>query len=182
MALCLVRPVTRATIWARDPAKTNAMVSEMAVDLGIAVTAAPDLATAVSAADIVVTTTPSERPLIMADWLRPGQHITAMGSDQHNKGELEPTCLTRAGLYVPDRQSQTAIMGELRGAIAAGLIAADRKFAELGAIVAGLAPGRTSPDQITIADLTGTGVQDTAIATFARQRATAAGIGTDFNS
>lgn len=181
-ALCLVRPICSADIWARDPTKAEATAKELAADLSIPVTAVPDLATAVSAADVIVTTTPSSEPLIKADWLRPGQHLTAMGSDQHHKGELDPACLTRADLYVPDRQSQTAIMGELRSAIAAGLIPADRVFAELGDIAAGKAPGRTSPGQITVADLTGTGVQDTAIATFARLRASAVGIGTEFTS
>lgn len=181
-ALCLVRPITSAVIWARDGAKAAAAAKELSADLSIPVTASGDLAGAVSGADVIVTTTPAAEPLIKADWLRPGQHVTAMGSDQHHKAELEPACLTLADLYVPDRQSQTALMGELRGAIAAGLIPSDRTFAELGDIVAGKTPGRTSPDQITIADLTGTGVQDTAIATFARQRADKAGIGTDFNS
>ncbi|MCV2873930.1 ectoine utilization protein EutC [Defluviimonas sp. WL0050] len=181
-ALCLVRPITSAVIWARDTAKAEAAAKELSADLGIPVTASSDLAGAVSGADVIVTTTPAAEPLIKADWLRPGQHVTAMGSDQHHKAELEPACLTLADLYVPDRQSQTALMGELRGAIEAGLVPPDRTFTELGDIVAGKAPGRTSPDQITIADLTGTGVQDTAIATFARQRADAAGIGTDFNS
>lgn len=181
-ALCLVRPVTSAVIWARDAAKAEAAASELSGDLSIPVSATHDLARAVSTADVVVTTTPTTDPLIKADWLRPGQHITAMGSDQHHKSELDPACLTRAGLYVPDRQGQTAIMGELRAAIAAGFVHPDRKFAELGDIVAGKARGRTAPDQITIADLTGTGVQDTAIAIFARQRADAAGIGTDFTN
>ncbi len=181
-ALCLVRPIASAVIWARDAAKAEAAARELAADLGIAVTAAADLAEAVSGADIVVTTTPSAEPLVKAEWLKPGQHVTAMGSDQHHKTELDATCLSRADLYVPDRQSQTAIMGELRPAIAAGLIAADRRFAELGDVVTGKAPGRTAPGQITIADLTGTGVQDTAIATFALGRADAAGIGTDFTS
>ncbi|MGB3314299.1 MAG: ectoine utilization protein EutC [Albidovulum sp.] len=181
-ALCLVRPITSAVIWARDAAKAEAAAKELSADLGISVKASVDLAGSVSGADVIVTTTPASNPLIRAEWLRPGQHVTAMGSDQHHKGELEPACLTRADLYVPDRQSQTAIMGELRGAIAAGLVPSDRTFAELGDIVAGKAPGRTAPDQITIADLTGTGVQDTAIATFARNRANAAGIGTNFTS
>ena len=103
-----------------------------------------------------------------------------MGSDQHDKNELEPGCLLRADLYVPDRLSQTRGLGELRSAIAAGLVAADAEFAELGDIVAGKAAGRTGPEAITIADLTGTGVQDTAIATLAAARAEAAGAGTDF--
>ncbi|MGC1486379.1 MAG: ectoine utilization protein EutC [Albidovulum sp.] len=181
-ALTLVRPITSAVIWARDADKAEATAASLKAELRIDVTASTDIAGAVSAADIIVTTTPSGTPLVMGDWLQPGQHITAMGSDQDYKVELDPTCLARAALYVPDSQAQCAIKGELRSAIAAGVIAADRKFTELGAIVACIAPGRRSDTEITIADLTGTGVQDTAIATLARQRAEAAGTGATFTS
>ncbi len=181
-ALCLVRPITRATIWARDHGKAEAAARELSERLGIQVEAAGDAAAAVSAADVIVTTTPSSTPLVKADWLRPGQHVTAMGSDQHHKNELDPACLARADPYVPDRRSQTERLGELRAAIAAGVVKADAVFPELGDIVAGKASGRGSDEAITIADLTGTGVQDTAIATFARQRAEAVGAGSDFTT
>jgi ornithine cyclodeaminase len=181
-AVCLVRPITQATLWARDLTQAQVLARRMQNALGISVIATPDLAHAVSAADIIVTTTPATQPLVQADWLQPGQHITAMGSDQPHKSELAPACLARANRYVPDRQSQTALMGELRAAIAAGLIASDHVFAELGDIVAQTAPGRADCDEITVADLTGTGVQDTAIATLAHQRAQTAGIGTIFTS
>jgi len=176
-ALALVRPIARATIWGRSFEKAQALAAEMGETMGIAVSAEREAALAVGGADIVVTTTPAQSPLLQAGWLRPGQHVTAMGSDAHHKNELEPACLARADLYVPDRLSQTRNLGELRAAIAAGTVPADRDFAELGAILAGAAPGRSSDEQITIADLTGTGVQDTAIATLARQRAGGAGAG-----
>jgi ornithine cyclodeaminase len=181
-ALLLVREVKSAVIWARDIAKAKAMATRLSDELGIDVTAEADIACAVKAADIVVTTTPSSEPLIMADWLQPGQLIIAMGSDQEHKSELAPACLSRATLYVPDSQAQCAVKGELRAAIEAGVIPADRRFSELGDITAGKAPGRRSDADIIIADLTGTGVQDTAIATLARQRAQAAGKGATFSS
>ncbi len=165
-ALRLVRPIERAVIWARDPDKARALAAELNGD-GIVVSAEADPETAVSMADIVVTTTPSSQPILRADWLRPGQHVTAMGSDQAGKNELDPLCLDRADLYVADRLSQTRDLGELRAALAAGLIIDTAAIPELGQIIAGTRPGRTAPDQITIADLTGTGVQDTAIATHA---------------
>jgi ornithine cyclodeaminase len=104
-----------------------------------------------------------------------------MGSDQHGKNELDPACLVRAR-YVADRLSQTRDLGELRAAIAAGVVAPDADLPELGQVITGHLAGRTSDDEITIADLTGTGVQDTAIATYARERADAAGAGTTFES
>jgi ectoine utilization protein EutC len=166
-ALKLVRPITEAVIWARDAQRAAAMATEVAAALGIAARATDDPATAVASADVIVTTTPATAPILRADWLRPGQHVTAMGSDQHGKNELESACLTRADRYVPDRLAQTRRMGELRAAIESGLVAADAQFEELGAVLAGAAPGRTSAEQITIADLTGTGMQDTAIADLA---------------
>lgn len=181
-ALGLVRPIEKASFWARDIAKAEATATEMEQLLGIEVSPAARLEAAVSAADVIVTTTPSSEPLIRADWLRSGQHVTAMGSDQHHKNELEPACLERADLYVPDRQSQTELLGELHHAISARVVSGDRRFAELGDIIAGKAGGRASADDITICDLTGTGIQDTAIATFARQRAEIAEAGTSFES
>ena len=168
--LCLVRPIAEATIWARDADRAARAAEELTRALGIPVRATGDREAAVTQADVIVTTTPATEPLLMADWLRPGQHVTAMGSDQPGKTELDPRCLVRADLYVPDRLSQTRAMGELRGAIAAGLIDPERGFGELGEVLTGAAPGRAGPEAITIADLTGTGVQDTAIATHALAR------------
>ena len=118
----------------------------------------------------------------MSEWLRPGQHITAMGSDQDDKCELEASCLTRCDSYIPDYQAQTEILGELRPAIAEGLISADTRFPELGSIITKEKVGRKSENDVTIADLTGTGIQDTAIATFAREKAELSDSGSDFES
>ncbi|SMX25276.1 ectoine utilization protein EutC [Boseongicola aestuarii] len=181
-ALTLVRPITSAVIWARDTAKAKATATNLRAELGIDVTASASAAKAVASAHIVITTTPSNTPLVMADWLQPGQLVIAMGSDQEHKVELQPECLTKATLYVPDSQSQCALKGELRSAVKAGIVPTDRNFAELGDVTAGRAAGRSSDSDIIIADLTGTGVQDTAIANLARQRAEAAGKGSTFNS
>ena len=181
-ALALVRPIRRARIWARRTDAAEACARDLTDRLGIDCTAAASAEAAIRDADVIVTTTPATKPVISADWLSPGQHVTAMGSDQQGKAELDPACLARADLYVPDRLAQTRVSGELEAAIAAGLIAADPTFPELGDIIAGTAPGRTEPGQITIADLTGTGIQDTAIAALARDRAAASGAGTDFDS
>ncbi|HEY8593959.1 MAG TPA: ectoine utilization protein EutC [Devosiaceae bacterium] len=176
-ALTLVRPIERAVIWARDPEKARAAAAELEESLEIAVRAETDPAKAVAGADVIVTTTPANSPILKAEWLKPGQHLTAMGSDAEGKNEIDPAAIMRADLYVPDRLSQTRVLGELHHAIAAGLVDPADEFTELGAIVAGQAAGRSGAEQITYADLTGTGVQDTAIASLARQRASAAGAG-----
>lgn len=176
-ALTLVRPIRRAAIWARDLDKAEALAARLGDRLGIAVEAVPEARDAVRDAAIVVTATPATVPILLDDWVGPGQHVTAMGSDAGHKNEIAPALLARAGLYVPDSLAQTRLLGELRHAIAADLVAPDADFPELGAIVAGAAPGRTGPGQLTLADLTGTGVQDTAIAALARARAASAGQG-----
>lgn len=181
-ALTLVRPIAEARIWAREGDRATAAAEALARETGIQVEAVADGQAAVAGADIVVTTTPSNTPILHAEWLSPGQHVTAMGSDAEHKNEVDPAVFARLDLYVPDRLSQTRVLGELHHAIAAGLVKADTDFAELGAIVAGKAPGRTGSGQVTMADLTGTGVQDTAIATLARRRAAGAGAGQTFSS
>lgn len=180
-ALALVRPLAAVTCWARDADKARNYAREMAEILGIPVAATTEPATAAAEADIIVTTTPAAEPLLMADWLRPGQHVTAMGSDSEHKNEVDPAAFGRLR-YVADRLSQTRIMGELRAAVAAGVVAADAPFPELGAVLAGGASGRSGAEDITLADLTGTGVQDTAIATLALARARAAGAGATFSA
>jgi ornithine cyclodeaminase len=171
-----VRPIRRAVIWARDPAKAARAARELSDALGIPVDAVPSPEAACKGADIIVTTTPAEQPILKADWIRPGQHVTAMGSDSEHKNEIEPALLARS-VYVADSLAQTRRLGELHHAIWAGHIPAERSFPELGQIIAGTAPGRDNDDAITLCDLTGTGVQDTAIATLARKRSEAAGAG-----
>lgn len=175
-ALMLVRPIKSARIWARDNARAQKLAGDFAFEHGIEVSAMADPQEAMRGADIVVTTTPAEKPILMADWLEPGQHLTAMGSDAEHKNEIDPAVFARA-TYVADRITQTRILGELNHAIAAGVAKPDQQFAELGAVIAGKATGRARDEEITFADLTGTGVQDTAIANLAFTRAKDAGSG-----
>lgn len=181
-ALTLVRPITTAKIWARRAEQAEALADSIAEDIEILARSEPDPELAVQTADIIVTTTPASEALLNADWILPGQHITAMGSDAGHKNELEPEIVAGADLYVPDRLSQCRALGELRTAIETGFVPANAIFAELGQIIAGEKAGRTSDEAITVADLTGTGVQDTAIATLALKKAIEAGAGTTFES
>ncbi|RWC58226.1 cyclodeaminase [Mesorhizobium sp.] len=181
-ALMLVRPIAEARIWARDAAKAEMTAAALREKLSIVVRAEPDAANAVADADIIVTTTPSTEPLIKAGFVSAGQHITAMGSDAEHKNEIAPAILRMADLYVADSASQTRRLGELHHAIAAGVMEADAEVTELGQIIAGAKHGRRSAGDLTVADLTGTGVQDTAIATLARDRARAVNAGTIFES
>ncbi|HEX5079289.1 MAG TPA: cyclodeaminase [Geminicoccaceae bacterium] len=180
-ALQLVREIERALVWARDPAKAREFAETVGKQLGLRIDVAPSPEQLVRQSDIVVTATPSTTPLIQADWLQPGQHITAMGSDAEHKNELAPEVVASTR-YVCDRRSQCAVLGELHHAIAAGAVPPDTRSAELGEVIAGRLPGRGSEREITVCDLTGTGAQDTAIATLAAARARARGAGTVFQT
>jgi ornithine cyclodeaminase len=174
-ALAKVRPLERILVWARDGAKADACADDLAGRLGLEAMAVNSIERLVLEADVVVTTTPARDPLVVADWLHPGLHVTAIGSDAPDKNELHPAVLERADLLVCDSRAQCAQLGELHHALEQAM---ELSTTELGEITGGAKPGRTSPDQITVCDLTGTGVQDTAIALLAFQKATAWGFGT----
>jgi ectoine utilization protein EutC len=173
----LVRPFRKVLVWGRDHASAEGCAADISTSLGIEARAEADPARLVAESQLVVTTTPSREPVLKAEWLHPGLHITAMGSDQSGKNELDPNILARADAYVCDRVSQCEKLGELRSAIEAGLWKKGPP-AELGQVISGVAEGRTSASDITICDLTGTGAQDTAIATLARRLCITAGSGT----
>lgn len=163
----LVRPFSRVVVHGRDIDKARACAADLAAALDIAAEAVADPAALVRESQLVVTTTPARSPVIRAEWLHPGLHITAMGADQTGKNEIDPAALTAADAYICDRVSQCEVSGELEAALAAGLWTRGRP-AELGEVIIGAQPGRRRADDITICDLTGTGVQDTAIATHVR--------------
>jgi ornithine cyclodeaminase len=157
-----VRPFARLVAWSLTRAHLEQYCREMRAD-GIAAAPARDPEEVCAAADILITATPSREPLVRRDWLHEGMHVTALGSDTPGKQELEAGCLHRADLVVVDCLAQCAAFGELKHALDEGM-SIDRVHAQLGEIVAGRKAGRTSDRQITIADLTGVGFQDTAIA------------------
>ncbi|GGH39556.1 ornithine cyclodeaminase [Cribrihabitans marinus] len=162
-AAYLVRPFRRLLVHGRDPGKAAACAAELGQALDVEAEVTTDPAGLVAQSQLVVTTTPAREPVLRAEWLHPGLHVTAMGSDQPGKTEIDPAALIAADAYVCDRVSQCETNGELEAALAAGLWDRDTP-PELGAVIAGTRPGRTAPDDVTICDLTGTGAQDTAIA------------------
>ena len=138
-----------------------------------------DPETIVRESDVVITCTPSHEPIVRAAWLHPGMHITAMGADVPEKQELESECLRRADLLACDLKVQCFARGEFHHALAAGVLPADVAVTELGELTSGQVRGRERAEDISICALTGVGVQDTAIALLAFERAVA-GLGMPF--
>jgi len=161
-AMLAQMPLARLTLWNRTRERAEGLAKELgqAVETRIA----PALESAVRDHRVIVTATASTTPLVMASWVGPGTHITSVGTGSPEKIELEPALLARADKLVADRVFQTERYGNLHHAIAAALVTRDKVYAELGDLAAGRLPGRENATEITVADLTGVGVQDAAIA------------------
>ena len=174
-ALAMVRPIEAVRIWARRPDQSARLSTELAERLQLEVEPASSPHEAVEGADVLVTTTPATQPLVTESMLHPGLHITAVGSDAEGKQEISVRAIAAADGFFCDSVSQSARLGELRAAIESGF---NRELVrELGAVIAGDASGRTGDAAVTICDLTGTGAQDTAIASLAVEKCDHAGAG-----
>jgi len=165
-ALLQVRRPDEVMAFGRSPGKAAAYAEEMARRFDVEVAPAMTIEEAVRGADIVITATPSREPLVREEWVGPGAHVTAVGSDGPDKQELDVGVLAKADKVVADRVDQCLRLGEIHHAVAAGVLKPEDVYAELGDLAAGLKPGRTHEDEITVADLTGVGVQDAAVANF----------------
>jgi ornithine cyclodeaminase len=124
-------------------------------------------------ADVIITITSSDRFSLCDAQVRPGTHLSCMGTDTIGKQEVEPALLSRAALFT-DEVAQSVTIGEAQHAVAAGLADA-RLITPLGDVVTGRHPGRRSDSEITLYDGTGVGLQDLAVAAVALRRAQAAG-------
>jgi ornithine cyclodeaminase len=177
-ALLEVRRIEHVTAWGRRREAAERYQRDMAA-AGVPVSLAASVPQAVEGAEVVITATSSTEPLLEAGWLARGAHVTAVGSDMPHKQELDPQVLAAADKYVPDSAEAAATSGELHHAIKAGLLDASSVYGELGALASGRLPGRTRDDELTVADLTGLGIQDAAVAALAARLADEHGAGRD---
>nr|WP_091274181.1 cyclodeaminase [Alteribacillus persepolensis] len=166
-ALCLVRKVNEVLVYGRHSERVEQYAQEMEKELGVNVKKAQSPAEVVREADTVITTTPAKEPIIKEEWLHPGLHITAMGSDAEDKNEIDPAVFGKVHVLACDSKKQVFRLGEHHHALDAGVINNNSPIVELGDVALGKQQGRTSESDITLCDLTGTGVQDTAIAVHA---------------
>jgi len=153
----------RVKLWARAPERARALKVE---GYDIEVVSSP--AAVAASARLIVTTTASKAWLLGATDVKPGTHITALGADGGGKQELEPQLFARAKVRVVDSLGQCSKYGDSAFALERGLIEL-RDLVELGRVIEDRALGRSSEQDISIADLTGVAVQDIAIAELALQ-------------
>ena len=171
MQLKLLRTVVDCRscfVWGRDADKVQAMIEDLNADAsiqdwGLQIKAASDIGELASQCRLIVTTTSAREALVRADQVQAGTHITAMGSDDHGKQELEAALLGKADRVVADSIAQCVDHGECFHAVKYGNIQTD-SILELGNVIKNPGLGRTNDEQITVADLTGIAIQDIQIA------------------
>ena len=134
------------------------------------------LAEACLQADVIITATSSFQPIVFDDWIRPGTHINAVGTDTRGKQELDPKIFARARVFVDD-WNQCSYLGECQHAVDAGLLTREMVQAEIGEVIHSAKPGRLLKEEITVFDTTGVAIQDLATAGYALQQAQQRGIG-----
>lgn len=179
-ALALVRPIEKILVWTRRMEQAEKLANALAPAVEVAVEAVEEPARAVADADVLVTTTPSTEPLLIQEMLHPGLHVTAIGSDAESKQEISAEVVKSADRFVCDSIAQSRRLGELRAAVDQGY---DQSQAvELGEVIDRSQPGRSDSGQVTICDLTGTGAQDTAIASLAVTKCARTGAGVEIET
>ncbi len=162
-AIASVRPLETALIFDVDPRAADRFADEMGSKLSLPIESASS-PRALRQADIVCTATTSAVPVFDDADLKPGAHVNAVGSYKPHVRELPPETVARARVFVDHRASALEEAGDLILPLRAGLIAETHILAEIGAVLAGLAPGRLSDDEITVFKSVGNAVQDLAVA------------------
>lgn len=175
-ALSASLALEEVVVWDEDPSAAQRMARDMAGDGAPTVTTTDALRDAVRRSDVVVTCTPSTRFVIDADWVSPGTFVAGVGADSEDKRELPPALLAGSRVVV-DVLEQCERIGDLHHALEAGAMVRQDVHAELGEVVAGKKPGRTSDAEVFVFDSTGMALQDAAAAVMILERARAAGRG-----
>lgn len=179
-ALKKVLPLERAFAFDDDPGQAQRFAVELSGELRMEVKAVNRLADAVRQSDVCVTCTPSREPFLYRGDVAPGTYLAAVGADSPEKQELDPALLASSKIVV-DILEQCATAGELHHALEKGVVNRADVHAELGEVVAGRKPGRTSEKEIVIFDSTGTALQDAAAAAAVYEKAVNLGRGVTVN-
>ncbi len=180
-ALMAVRDFEQVTVWSRNPETAEAFADDQA-SCGLPITVLPTAEAVVRSADVLCTLTPAREPYILGEWFGPGLHVNAVGAPPlADHREVDSTGIARSLVVVDDLETSVARSGELLSAIAEGVIDAGHVHGDLGQVVAGLRPGRTSPDQITLFNSVGLAIQDMAAASLLLDLAEAEGVGLEID-
>jgi len=178
-AMLEVRPIEGIRMWSRTPATTERVAAESSELHGVPIEVADDAASAVADADIICTTTSAREPILSSEIVEPGMHINAVGASIPAWREIDPGVLPLATLFTDRRESLANEAGEYVHAVETGLIPDGLVVPELGEVLNGDHPGRTSETEITLFRSLGLAVEDIASAQLVYERAVKQKIGTE---
>lgn len=177
-ALCAVRGIRQVRLFSRDPEKRRLASADFSNRFGVEVVPVDTAETAVRDSDIVVTITSASMPVVQGDWLAPGTHINAAGANALIRREIDEKLVLRADrICVDSRDTALREAGDLLPALEKGRIH-ERQLVELGDVVAGIRPGRTGAQDITLFESQGMAIQDLAVAVRLLEQARSHGLGT----
>ncbi len=176
-ALATVRPINQITIWGRDHNKAASFVNSLKLSPTIEVIAERDAATAVAKADIVCTVTSAATPILSGAWLEEGTHVNLVGAAVRTSAEADTDVVKRSKFFVDYKESAFAQAGELLNAIDESVVSKSHVAGEIGEVLLGQVPGRTSDNEITVYKSLGVSAQDLAASLRAYQSANAEGKG-----
>ncbi len=167
----------RIVLYSRSLATVESFVKELGDNVQVPLEVAPSAKEACRRADVIVTATAADQPVLEYAWLRPGTHINAVGSSLPDRREIDAETVKHARLVVESREAALREAGDILIPLQAGEITRDAIQAELGEVVAGSRPGRSSPEEITLFKSVGMAVQDVATAFVIYQKALQLGMG-----
>jgi alanine dehydrogenase len=177
VAVAAVRKLESATAWSRDEGRREQFCREMSAELGIPVRPAAAPEEAARGQDVVVTMTTARDPVLRGEWLEPGVHVNAAGSNSLLRRELDDAAVERANRIVIDSRVQARLeCGDLLSPAERGMVDWDQ-LTELAEVVAEPSRGRGGPDEITLFESLGLGLEDVTVAMRVYERARAAGVG-----
>jgi ornithine cyclodeaminase len=174
-SLLAVRAIKKVLIWDQSPLNAENYVRHLVEDHQLDIEIAPSVEEAVAQADILIAAASSQQPLVRESWLKPGVHITAVSSAATQT--LYPAVFQRADIIIAANLEQSLAQGEIGRALAQKLISRADVAGELSSLIVGKISGRTRPDQITVADLSGLKEQDIVLASLALEKALFFGLG-----
>jgi ornithine cyclodeaminase/alanine dehydrogenase-like protein (mu-crystallin family) len=160
-------------VWSRTPENAQALAAQWGL------TASGSVEEALDGADVVCTTTTAREPIVQRSWLAPGAHVNAVGSSIPTTRELDTATIADSALFVDRRESTENEAGDYLFPLREGAIGPDHIRAELGDVLLGSAPGRSSDDELTVFKSLGIGVEDLASAELVYRRAREQGLGVE---
>ncbi len=177
-ALTHTRQISEIKVYDVVEASARRLKEELEKEVGVKIKTVETPLEAVRNADLIVTVTTAKEPILRADWLKPGVHINAIGSHRPDLREIDATTLARSKIVVDSREAIMAECGDILLAIKEKAITASSVHAEIGEVLAGKKPGRTSPDERTLYKAVGIAIQDVATASLIYHKALEQKVGT----